>query len=116
MLLTRRMLLIFVITIGPLLLPSAATAQNIDLSGTTAAAGPSVTVLVHAADKQGGAVAISEKSLTIHVENEQVQVLELKPANNSPMRFVLLLVLSGSNRDEFEFEKKAAAQLFDALS
>ena len=113
---TKTLLFSFIITIGLLLLPIAAAAQSSSSSAPSATTGPSVTVLIHAADRQGAAVAISDKSLTVHAENEQVQVLELKPANIAPMRFVLLLDLSGSDRDEFELEKKAAAQLFGALS
>ncbi|HET9742504.1 MAG TPA: VWA domain-containing protein [Terriglobales bacterium] len=73
-------------------------------------------MLIHASDNKGNPVPLSAAVLQVYADKQPVQIDELKPANQVPVRFVLLLDLSGSNKDKIEFEKKAAAQIFEALS
>jgi VWFA-related protein len=99
------------------LMPLISLAQ----SGTSAATAPAssnstVTVLIHGANKRGNPVALSQTSLTVYADRQQAQITELEAANNVPLRFVLMLDLSRSDRTNLLFEKKAAAQIFEALA
>lgn len=98
------------------ILPTVGATQISSSTSPDLSAATRVQVLINASDKHGNAVSISQSSLELFVDKKQAQIEELKPATGAPLRFVLLLDLSGSNIDKLKFEKKAAAQIFEALS
>jgi VWFA-related protein len=98
-----------------LFLPTVGVTQ-INPSNSTAPSASTIQILINASDKYGNTVSLSRSSLEVYVDKKLIQIEELKPAAGAPLRFVLLLDLSGSNIDKLKFEKKAAAQIFEALS
>lgn len=96
--------------------PTFVFGQNSAAISTVSSSESSGTVLIYATDKQGAPVALSESFLAVHVDGQKVAITKLESAADVPMRFVLLLDLSGSDKEKLVFEKKAAAQIFESLS
>lgn len=96
--------------------PTSVFAQNSAAPSTVSNSGSSGTVLIYGTDKQGAPVALSEPSLQVHADGQKVAITRLESAADVPMRFVLLLDLSGSDKDKLVFEKKAATQIFETVS
>jgi VWFA-related protein len=76
----------------------------------------SVQLLISISDKHGRAVSVSKSDLNVRADKRPVEIQDLASAKDVALKFVVLVDLSGSNGDKIEFEKKAAAQIFEALS
>ena len=73
-------------------------------------------LLVSISDKHGKPVSVAASDLSLFLDGQPVPIRELKPAQDIPLRFVVLLDLSNSDRDKIDFERNAATQLFETLS
>ena len=73
-------------------------------------------LLISISDKHGRPVSVAASDLALSVGGQSIPIRELKPAQDVPLRFLVLLDLSNSDRDKLDFERKAATQLFEALS
>jgi len=107
----RRVLLVWFIS-SALALGQSSPPSSTASGATTSSA----TIPIRASDKQGNPVTLSKSSLTVHSGHQQLEILDLKPAKDTPLRFVLLIDLSESDTSKLTFEKKAAQEIFKALS
>src|SRR5690242_3506742 len=105
----------FYLALTPLLLIVCSTVAAQSQSVPDSPQAPA-QLLLSISDKHGKPVSVAASDLTLFLDGQSVPIRELKPAQDVPLRFLVLLDLSNSDRDKLEFERKAATQLFEALS
>ena len=73
-------------------------------------------ILVTASDKNGNPVTLSASALSLVIGGKPAVIREVKSANDVPLDFVVMMDLSGSNRDKISFQRDAIRQTFQALA
>jgi len=74
-----------------------------------------VSVLVTITSKKGQPVTLTASNLKVKADRSPATVASLTPLKDTPLTFVLLLDVSGSDKDKIAFERQAALQIFQSL-